>query len=67
MFIILFFNLEMFICLLCVCLSGFVYCEEVDIDVVLLLLKELVYFYVWFNKIKKLIVKDFVDMCKFKI
>uniref|UniRef100_A0A8C5KTW2 Mimecan n=2 Tax=Jaculus jaculus TaxID=51337 RepID=A0A8C5KTW2_JACJA len=53
---------EMPTCLLCVCLSGSVYCEEVDIDAVPPLPKESAYLYARFNKIKKLTAKDFADM-----
>ncbi|XP_004647608.1 mimecan [Octodon degus] len=55
-------NDEMPTCLLCVCLSGSVYCEEVDIDTVPPLPKESAYLYARFNKIKKLTAKDFADM-----
>ncbi|XP_069889377.1 mimecan isoform X1 [Dipodomys merriami] len=55
-------NDEMPTCLLCVCLSGSVYCEEVDIDAVPPLPKESAYLYARFNKIKKLTAKDFADM-----
>lgn len=57
-------NLEMPTCLLCVCLSGSVYCEEVDIDAVPPLPKESAYLYARFNKIKKLTAKDFADIRK---
>uniref|UniRef100_G1DFQ3 Mimecan n=1 Tax=Capra hircus TaxID=9925 RepID=G1DFQ3_CAPHI len=55
-------NDEMPTCLLCVCLSGAVYCEEVDIDAVPPLPKESAYLYARFNKIKKLAAKDFADI-----
>uniref|UniRef100_A0A4W2D4F8 Mimecan n=1 Tax=Bos indicus x Bos taurus TaxID=30522 RepID=A0A4W2D4F8_BOBOX len=55
-------NDEMPTCLLCVCLSGSVYCEEVDIDAVPPLPKESAYLYARFNKIKKLTAKDFADI-----
>ncbi|NP_001087279.1 osteoglycin S homeolog isoform X1 [Xenopus laevis] len=48
-------------CLLCVCLSGSVYCEETDIDEVPPLPKETAYIYARFNKIKKITAKDFSD------
>lgn len=57
-------QLEMPTCLLCVCLSGSVYCEEVDIDVVPPLPKESAYLYARFNKIKKLTAKDFAEIRK---
>ncbi|XP_006900783.1 PREDICTED: mimecan [Elephantulus edwardii] len=55
-------NEEMPTCLLCVCLLGSVYCEEVDIDAVPPLPKESAYLYARFNKIKKLTAKDFSDI-----
>lgn len=55
-------NDEMPTCLLCVCLSGSVYCEEVDIEAVPPLPKESAYLYARFNKIKKLTAKDFADI-----
>lgn len=61
---ILFPNSEMPTCLLCVCLSGSVYCEEVDIDAVPPLPKESAYLYARFNRIKKLTAKDFADIRK---
>ncbi|XP_043835422.1 mimecan [Dromiciops gliroides] len=53
---------EMPTCLLCVCLSGSVYCEETDIDAVPPLPKETSYLYARFNKIKKIMAKDFADI-----
>ncbi|XP_006876832.1 PREDICTED: mimecan [Chrysochloris asiatica] len=55
-------NEEMPTCLLCVCLLGSVYCEEVDIDVVPPLPKESSYLYARFNRITKLTAKDFADI-----
>ncbi|XP_067424264.1 mimecan [Emydura macquarii macquarii] len=49
-------------CLLCVCLSGSVYCEETDIDVIPPLPKETAYLYARFNKIKRVTVSDFADI-----
>ncbi|XP_019392599.1 PREDICTED: mimecan isoform X1 [Crocodylus porosus] len=49
-------------CLLCVCLSGSVYCEETDIESVPPLPKETAYLYARFNKIKKVVVSDFADI-----
>lgn len=50
-------------CLLCVCLSGSVYCEEVSPEMtnVPLLPKETSYLYARFNKIKKIGKNDFGD------
>ncbi|KAL4655833.1 mimecan [Arapaima gigas] len=51
-------------CLLCVCLTGSVYCEEVvpDMTTVPALPKETAYLYARYNKIKKITVKDFADI-----
>ncbi|RXN04361.1 mimecan [Labeo rohita] len=51
-------------CLLCVCLTGSVYCEEVDPDMtsVPALPKETNYLYARYNKIKKITAKDFGDI-----
>ncbi|XP_029975486.1 osteoglycin, paralog b isoform X3 [Salarias fasciatus] len=53
-------------CLLCVCLSGSVYCEEVtpDMTKVPSLPKETAYLYARFNKIRKIGNRDFDDMGK---
>ncbi|XP_068452045.1 osteoglycin, paralog a [Clinocottus analis] len=55
-------------CLLCVCLTGSVYCEEVspDITSVPTLPKETAYLYARFNKIKKIRNKDFADIVTLK-
>ncbi|XP_032406542.1 osteoglycin, paralog a [Xiphophorus hellerii] len=55
-------------CLLCVCLSGSVYCEEVSPDMtsVPLLPKETAYLYARFNKIKKIGKNDFGDTATLK-
>ncbi|XP_072237521.1 osteoglycin, paralog a [Leuresthes tenuis] len=51
-------------CLLCVCLTGSVYCEEVSPDMtsVPTLPKETAYLYARFNKIRKISTKDFADI-----
>ncbi|EMP39737.1 Mimecan [Chelonia mydas] len=49
-------------CLLCVCLSGSVYCEEIDIVAIPPLPKETSYLYARFNKIKRVAVSDFADI-----
>lgn len=53
-------------CLLCVCLTGSVYCEEVSPDMTSVpsLPKETAYLYARFNKIKKIRAKDFSDIGK---
>lgn len=51
-------------CLLCVCLSTSVYCEETDIETVPPLPKKSAYLYARFNKIKKLTAKDFANIRK---
>nr|XP_046236738.1 osteoglycin, paralog a [Scatophagus argus] len=55
-------------CLLCVCLTGSVYCEEVspDMTTVPTLPKETAYLYARFNKIKKISNKDFGDIVTLK-
>ncbi|XP_046731740.1 osteoglycin, paralog a [Silurus meridionalis] len=55
-------------CLLCVCLTGSVYCEEVDPDMtsVPALPKETAYLYARYNKIKKITAKDFGDVVTLK-
>uniref|UniRef100_A0A3B4AML3 Mimecan n=1 Tax=Periophthalmus magnuspinnatus TaxID=409849 RepID=A0A3B4AML3_9GOBI len=55
-------------CLLCVCLTGSVYCEEVnpDMTTVPALPRETAYLYARFNKIKKIGTKDFADMLTLK-
>lgn len=54
-------------CLLCVCLTGSVYCEEVDPDMtsVPALPKETAYLYARYNKIRKITAKDFGDIGAF--
>lgn len=55
-------------CLLCVCLTGSVYCEEVapDMTSVPALPKETAYLYARYNKIKKITAKDFEDIVTLK-
>ncbi|XP_074533224.1 osteoglycin, paralog a [Halichoeres trimaculatus] len=55
-------------CLLCVCLTGSVYCEEVSPDMtsVPTLPKETAYLYARFNKINKISNKDFADTVTLK-
>ncbi|TRZ01609.1 hypothetical protein DNTS_022966 [Danionella cerebrum] len=55
-------------CLLCVCLSGSVYCEEVDpvMTAVPALPKETNYLYARYNKINKIAAKDFGDIVTLK-
>ncbi|KAM9856252.1 mimecan-like [Aulostomus maculatus] len=56
-------------CLLCVCLSGSVYCEEVspDMSAVPALPKETAYLYARFNKITKIRSQDFADTATLKV
>ncbi|XP_010865974.2 osteoglycin, paralog b [Esox lucius] len=51
-------------CLLCVCLTGSVYCEEVspEMTAVPSLPKETAYLYARYNKIRKITNKDFADI-----
>ncbi|KAK1801743.1 hypothetical protein P4O66_022378 [Electrophorus voltai] len=55
-------------CLLCVCLTGSVYCEEVspEMKTVPALPKETTYLYARFNKITKITNKDFADIATLK-
>uniref|UniRef100_A0A8C2X354 Mimecan n=1 Tax=Cyclopterus lumpus TaxID=8103 RepID=A0A8C2X354_CYCLU len=55
-------------CLLCVCLSGSVYCEEVtpEMSAVPALPKETAYLYARFNKIRRIRHRDFADMATLK-
>ncbi|XP_068585876.1 mimecan-like isoform X2 [Cebidichthys violaceus] len=55
-------------CLLCVCLSGSVYCEEVtpQMSAVPALPKETSYLYARFNKIRKIRKQDFADTATMK-
>ncbi|GCC25568.1 hypothetical protein chiPu_0003979 [Chiloscyllium punctatum] len=53
--------IDMPTCLLCVCLTGSVYCDETDIDAIPMLPKETSYLYARYNQIKKVTVKDFAD------
>ncbi|XP_051874866.1 osteoglycin, paralog a [Pristis pectinata] len=48
-------------CLLCVCLTGSVYCDETETEEIPILPKETSYLYARFNYIKKVTVKDFAD------
>ncbi|KAJ8016118.1 hypothetical protein DPEC_G00003850 [Dallia pectoralis] len=55
-------------CLLCVCLTGSVYCEEVspEMTAVPSLPKETAYLYARYNKISKITNKDFADLATLK-
>ncbi|KAG5839026.1 osteoglycin, paralog b [Anguilla anguilla] len=55
-------------CLMCVCLTGSVYCEEVlpDMTAVPPLPKETAYLYARYNKITKITNKDFADITTLK-
>ncbi|XP_019952206.1 osteoglycin, paralog a [Paralichthys olivaceus] len=61
-------SLDLPTCLLCVCLTGSVYCEEVspDMTAVPKLPKETAYLYARFNKIKKINTKDFSEIVTLK-
>ena len=54
---------ELSTCILCVCLSGSVYCEEVvpEMTTVPPLPKETAYLYARYNQIAKIANKDFAD------
>ncbi|RXM29913.1 Epiphycan [Acipenser ruthenus] len=53
-------------CLLCTCLGGSVYCDDVMLDTVPPLPKETTHFYARYNKIKKINKSDFAEMNKLK-
>ncbi|KAG9352788.1 hypothetical protein JZ751_017364 [Albula glossodonta] len=53
-------------CLLCVCISTSVYCDDSDIEQIPPLPKDTTYFYARFNKIKRITSKDFVNLNKLK-
>ncbi|KAG9335145.1 hypothetical protein JZ751_005618 [Albula glossodonta] len=61
-------DIELPTCLLCVCLTGSVYCEEVvpDMTAVPPLPKETAYLYARYNKIAKITNKDFADIVTLK-
>nr|XP_061802673.1 mimecan-like [Nerophis lumbriciformis] len=61
--------IDMPTCLLCVCLTGSVYCEEVspEMSAVPALPKETVYLFARFNKISKITNNDFADISTLKI
>ncbi|XP_041747763.1 osteoglycin, paralog a isoform X2 [Coregonus clupeaformis] len=60
--------LELPTCLLCVCLTGSVYCEEVvpEMSAVPTLPKETAYLYARYNKINKITNKDFAEIVTLK-
>ena len=49
-------------CLLCVCISGSVYCDDAELDQIPPLPKDTTHFYARFNSIKRLQTKDFVHL-----
>ncbi|XP_028673215.1 epiphycan [Erpetoichthys calabaricus] len=51
-------------CLLCTCLGGSVYCDDVKLETVPPLPKDTTHFYARFNKIKKINKSDFAEMNK---
>ncbi|KAJ8400183.1 hypothetical protein AAFF_G00398770 [Aldrovandia affinis] len=53
-------------CLLCVCISTSVYCDDSDIYRVPPLPKDTTYFYARFNKIKHITARDFANLNKLK-
>ncbi|XP_072328748.1 osteoglycin, paralog a [Scyliorhinus torazame] len=53
--------MDMPTCLLCVCLTGSVYCDETNTEAIPMLPKETSHLYARFNLIKKVTVKDFAD------
>lgn len=57
-----FFVLDFLICFLCICISIIVYCDDYELDVIFLLFKKIIYFYLRFNRIKKINKNDFVSL-----
>ncbi|XP_031422976.1 opticin [Clupea harengus] len=53
-------------CLLCVCISGSVYCDDAELDQIPPLPKDTTHFYARFNSIKRLQTKDFVHLNQLK-
>uniref|UniRef100_A0A8C2CAV1 LRRNT domain-containing protein n=1 Tax=Cyprinus carpio TaxID=7962 RepID=A0A8C2CAV1_CYPCA len=51
-------------CLLCVCISGSVYCDDSDLTQIPLLPKETTHFYAGFNKITEVRATDFISLSK---
>uniref|UniRef100_A0AAX7T5X9 LRRNT domain-containing protein n=1 Tax=Astatotilapia calliptera TaxID=8154 RepID=A0AAX7T5X9_ASTCA len=54
------------ICLLCTCLGGSVYCDDLNLDSVPPLPKDTTHFYARYNRIKKINKSDFASMNKLK-
>uniref|UniRef100_A0A3Q4MFW9 Epiphycan n=1 Tax=Neolamprologus brichardi TaxID=32507 RepID=A0A3Q4MFW9_NEOBR len=54
------------ICLLCTCLGGSVYCDDLNLDTVPPLPKDTTHFYARYNRIKKINKSDFASMNKLK-
>uniref|UniRef100_A0A669ER71 Epiphycan n=2 Tax=Oreochromis TaxID=8139 RepID=A0A669ER71_ORENI len=57
---------DMPICLLCTCLGGSVYCDDLNLDSVPPLPKDTTHFYARYNRIKKINKSDFASMNKLK-
>ncbi|KTG35244.1 hypothetical protein cypCar_00014170 [Cyprinus carpio] len=53
-------------CLLCVCISGSVYCDDSDLTQIPLLPKETTHFYARFNKITEVRATDFINLNQLK-
>ncbi|KAL6464535.1 hypothetical protein MHYP_G00268520 [Metynnis hypsauchen] len=53
-------------CLLCVCISGSVYCDDADLTEIPPLPKDTTYFYARFNKITQVKAKDFLNLNQLK-
>ncbi len=51
-------------CLLCVCISGSVYCDDSDLTQIPPLPKETTHFYGRFNKITEVRATDFINLSK---
>ncbi|KAL2090885.1 hypothetical protein ACEWY4_013148 [Coilia grayii] len=59
-------GLDMPTCLLCVCISGSVYCDDADLDHIPPLPKDTTHFYARFNKIQRVQTRDFVNLNQLK-
>lgn len=51
-------------CLLCVCVSGSVYCDDSELTQIPPLPKDTTHFYARFNKITEVKAKDFINLSK---
>ncbi|KAG5274660.1 hypothetical protein AALO_G00138750 [Alosa alosa] len=59
-------GLDMPTCLLCVCISGSVYCDDAELDQIPPLPKDTTHFYARFNKIQQVQTRDFANLNQLK-